>query len=414
MRRGTIGAVRHPALRTCAPVLAMAVLAAALSACAGIGEFPDQIGAAYRSVDEARNQAMVMNILRASKHRPLAFATVTNVTGQGSLTGGFGIVTPPYSFTTGGGVTTQSANEPLSGQVSNTVGYNVAVLDSQEFYVGLLTPLTIATINFALEQGFPRDILLNLFIDHVEERSPQGVVVSVNDPDDPSFPRFQNSLRSLMSQGLTTRRANEIEDAGPPIPAEQLYDARRVAAIAQAGALVRPVAGGRYQIFVRRRTAAFCFDPALATRPIEDPELRKLTCDAKSGATVVSAGQDSSIALVGAHGETRIVTRSVRGIFDYLGALVGQPPDRQVYVAAADPARARAGIRERLIDIETDRPAGGSWLTTSFEGETYHIPREGGDTTTRVIGAVTELLALNTSTKALPLNNTVTIFGQGH
>ena len=59
---------------------------------------------------------------------------------------------------------TASANASLSGAAT----FTVPILDTQEFYQGILTPIPLQAFDYYLQQGFPPELLFDLFVLKIE------------------------------------------------------------------------------------------------------------------------------------------------------------------------------------------------------------------------------------------------------
>jgi hypothetical protein len=113
--------------------------------------------------EETQNQVILLNIARASLQRPMEFTEITNIVGGNSASG-----TTSFSFPVGfrlpTGVTTGSAGGTLTG----TTTFTIPVLDTQDFYEGLLNDIQPSLVGYYLQSPFvPKDLILNLFIERI-------------------------------------------------------------------------------------------------------------------------------------------------------------------------------------------------------------------------------------------------------
>ncbi len=197
--------------------------------------------------EQATQQALLLNVVRASLRRPMQFTSVQAITGTASASG---------SINAG---TTYQNQIPVVSQVANTVigrilsgtgnataslsggpTFTVPVLDTQEFYQGILTPLSTQEIDYYTQQGFPRELLYDLFIQQVE-------LVATDSPtcerftfinsvqNELQFKQFQAFADYLLASGLTTERISDSTPYGPVITAShQPMNARDSAAMVDA------------------------------------------------------------------------------------------------------------------------------------------------------------------------------------
>ena len=127
--------------------------------------------------EQAQEKALLLNIIRSSQRRPLQFTTVTSIVGSASLTGTGGYSGPvnARSRASGGSgsyppLTTWTAGGSLNGAET----FTVPVLDTQEFYRGILKPIPSQYYDLLVQQRYPADLLFNLFIQKVVVRVDEG------------------------------------------------------------------------------------------------------------------------------------------------------------------------------------------------------------------------------------------------
>jgi hypothetical protein len=107
-----------------------------LAGCAIVDQYSGRAVVYNLQAEEAENQAMLLNIVRAYMDLPMQFTTVSSITGTGSVTG-----TAQYSFPANvpfrQSATTNYPTLPtwlFGGSVSGGPAFTVPVLDTQEFY----------------------------------------------------------------------------------------------------------------------------------------------------------------------------------------------------------------------------------------------------------------------------------------
>jgi hypothetical protein len=160
--------------------LAIAVI---LGGCAIVDQYSGRAVVYNLQAEQAQDQALLLNIVRAYLRRPMQFTTVSSITGTANASGGAQYVLPtnvPLRPATNGASIASFPPVPswtFSGSMSGGPAFNVPVLDTQEFYQGILKPIPAQTYDLYLKGGYPRDLLFNLFI--------QKVVMKRADPDCP-------------------------------------------------------------------------------------------------------------------------------------------------------------------------------------------------------------------------------------
>jgi hypothetical protein len=199
----------------------------------------------------------------------------------------------------------------LSGTVSGGPSFIVPVLDTQEFYEGILNPISLQIFDYYLEQGFPAEVLFDLFVSKVivtwAQDSATSQAVPFRDSDcarstsnanngghlgpesaaakcidityvntvgnDADFDQFQAIVDLLFAEGLSTEHVETTSRFGPPIPAKTLQPTdggdngrqaaeliQAYASAAQAGLKLSPAASqGGYQLEKNTTSYRFCF-----------------------------------------------------------------------------------------------------------------------------------------------------------
>src|SRR5262245_28346208 len=167
-------------------VLAMGVALAALllAGCAIVDKYADRAVDYNLQAEKTQQTNLLLNIVRASLRRPMQFTGLTSITGTASASG-----------TVGGGYTNQHQTPSIvdflgvpnatniassaigrvvtgtgtaSGTMSGGPTFTVPVLDTQEFYQGILQPLSPTIIDYYVKQGYQLSLLFNLFVASVE------------------------------------------------------------------------------------------------------------------------------------------------------------------------------------------------------------------------------------------------------
>jgi hypothetical protein len=155
--------------------LAGACLARVLSACAVVDPVDSRYDTVGRSLARARDQAIFLNLVRASHDYPLSFATVSNVTPsltnisqfglpnfiEGPLFKGATPIAPPYTdflFT----------NNTASNSTSVSSNFSVSTQETSAFYEGFLKPIDLTILDYFIRQGYSHEMLFWLFTDSVE------------------------------------------------------------------------------------------------------------------------------------------------------------------------------------------------------------------------------------------------------
>src|SRR5579862_1178734 len=172
-----IAVVRGCSLRPFGRIALFVCAAGCLAACTEVVDVTtDSRYAQYnRSTDWAKNEAILLNIARASLFQPLNFliynaysgsATVSAAASSPAFVIGPSRVASQKQYSFGQGSLT--ANAMANGSIS------VQNLDTQDFYDSLLAPVEYKDLYAFQRQGYPRELLFRLFADYVSIKPGTG------------------------------------------------------------------------------------------------------------------------------------------------------------------------------------------------------------------------------------------------
>jgi hypothetical protein len=405
-------------------LLVTAFFMAALLGCGLADQFSAESVEYNVQAETIKNQNLLNNIIRSAYRRPLQFTDLTTITGQVSVSG-TGAFFIPFGGPRSGSSRTYTFSPSVTA--SDTPNFTVAVLNTKEFYNGILAPIPIQTLAFYFQEGFPSRVLLTVLISEIAYGSSNSLQHAYNEPND--FAKFYRTLNSLTDNGLTIESIQNTKVLGPPLRSSAVpgpkdladLDAQGVEIVGYVGNNQPAKPEGFYRVEKRVLSYRFCFDPSRMRRgalPLE-PGMPKLAgaalCgagepaqDAKPGSSAAqSYRQQSGIqTLQTGEGSLSFTVRSVEGVIYYLGEWarselgLEEPATRPIMTYTNQQGEAREDI---LFQI--GRGAGrGPSIDTAYQGSDYHVDVDpsGHDRTSEVMELVTELLALNNSAKDLP------------
>ena len=211
---------------------------AMLSACAATTErldhYADRVTTYNKEAELAQDRGILLNVLRASKRRPLSFFELQSVTAQGTPSGQIGFSIP---LTQNGNGSTQ-APTTTTPQFNLSGGPTIAAnyIDTQEFYQGILKPIPMDTIDYFIRRGLSDDLLFNLFFSRAiirvhhqgdakssamkaaKSKGRWELTVSNYAGDDGQLDQYQSLVIALLNAGLTTEAVDaDPTDFGPAL-----------------------------------------------------------------------------------------------------------------------------------------------------------------------------------------------------
>ncbi len=381
--------------------LMSAVAALALGGCVTHGALSNRAVDYNTAAETARNEMLLMNILRARDRRPMVFTGLSRITGSVRAESRIGA-----AVSTGSAAPDVQAFSPSFG-FSDSPTFDVAVLDSQEFTRGIMTPVDTEILEYFWDQGYNREVLLYLVVDRVELEcaSPGGAQRAVfeNDPTDPSFASFGALVADLADSGRWEFDDFRTERIGPPVEAAEARRLPTLVQMASSPLRLRSVGDGTFQL-----------EKTSTKLRLSTP--RTNACKGGSPAAIRlfdSRGAVEAAALQApAEPRGRIVMRSPQSILHYLGELAR--PEREVVIRPRRPDQPAS--ERRLFAV---RPAGacaGSEVNVRYDGGRWAIPRGTADCdagrSMQSLAITAQLLSLLQSARDLPATSTVRVVGQ--
>jgi hypothetical protein len=375
-------------------VVACALAAGLLAACAAVDHIEPRYENVNHAAANARNEGILLNIVRASKHIPLNFIAFSKVTGSGTLalSAGlprFGVGPQPLVYDVNRQVVFSSS--VMSGAAGVKNDFDISLLETKDFYNALLGPVDLPTLNFFVRQGYTRELLFWLFTESVRETVGGRTFEYRNDPD-PNIACetvrgasrcFSDMVKIATATGLTV----QIQ--------------------------VQPGAGAAKGAVLGR----LCFDNVLAqrARKFYPPEIfatlhgssgHRPRCTDPWPRTRTDGRTDLlTFEVQGSpYGPLRyeITTRSTFGIYQFLGRILATGSTENILMyGKLDPNE-----DPRLLAVGPPTP-GGCFAELGFDGVRYCVPREGAENTKRIFSLLAQLLALKTQPGDLAITPTV-------
>jgi hypothetical protein len=402
-------------VRTAAVLL---LLGLGLSACVAMGAIDRSAGTIDRSVGTARNTSILLNIVRASRQEPLYFYSISRVSGSG--TEDFKFSLPAVSVGPNRTVAQKNYTFGLNGlnvlDNQRSGSFDVALLESKNFYQGMLAPLDLLEINLLLKQGFPRELVYRLAVQDVTVYDEKGLHRYLNDPSSNSYLVFNVYMAAAMSHGITTETF--LQQGPAPHDAAGGGGADKSKAGGEAGGLTPG--------------ARLCVDPTLVSDPkaMDDVSQSGNECgkrpvvlpaaDTTNGALDFKAAYDACSAAgaspsadaqhnrVCAHLNGKVIitqlnTRSLFGIFQYLGGLVATGADVPLKHEGTAAEVQADGTLLRVTHDRQDCFAALDW------DQHYCVPRGPNKNLREVFSIINALQALKTAPGDLPATQAVRI-----
>lgn len=396
-----------------------------ISGCTLADQFGERAVAYNIEAESARDQNLLLNVIRAAYRKPMQFTDVSSATGTATATGtvGSSLLVGPHQSAV---ASTLSPGFTFAGGPTFTMN----ALDTKEFYSGILAPIDNTLISYFVSVGIPKQVLYTLLFGEIDFDGPRKPLLNSaakqGDWDD-----FQTLLNALLAAGLTT----ELKDPGyfgPRLSAASLRDPAKLAALAKEKLdLVadKPGKSGESAVWHAVKDSPkprFCF--ARSSRasyvvvdrvPIEIPSSARCGQTNDTGSDRSDDRPDTLTTKTLLPG-LRVRVRSVEGVIYFLGEIsrtelgldVKHPSPVKPWLCFGTIVGGKCTEEpDILFSIRPGYQARS--ISTSYDSQTYSMPVDpsNDDHSAQVLEFVSQLLALSSSSKDLPSPGVVTLIG---
>jgi hypothetical protein len=417
-------------MRTSVQIFVLAAISLLLSACVSAGSLATRGTSIDNGVGQMANRGILMNLARASRGEPLYFVSIGNIQATGSTD--FRLGAP--AFAEGADLTVLARQLAFSGTstfLDNTINTNfqMGVFNTQTFYEGMLQPLGLNDIDLLLHQGFSREMVFYLVIEKAKItpcplQPGTDPCILYNDPSNPSYLLFQGAIESAMEHGLITEvpqnldsyvaPTNPATDQGAAGASEQAHQAAEQVAAQSTGDVGK---AGKIDFVLRppadEPKAQLCFERALSTAAAKK-EFDSLTAEKKPPFYCGTGHKRGSAPLTvrlfdGRDYQIVVTTRSIYGMFNYLGAVMNTPAAKAPVLVDYHVPSEVTPVGPLLTVTQGGVLGAGCFSSVTYGGKSYCVPQDGAQTTKQVFNVLSALVALKQSPGDLPASQTVLV-----
>jgi hypothetical protein len=379
--------------------LSVALLAGVVGGCAAVDDVMPRTAVINTSMANYNNYSTLLNIVRASQNEPMLFVAVTQ--GSPNLSLAANVAAPGFTLNPFHLVTTTIGGNSASATASDSM--QIQPLDDPASWQAMLTPVDVATIGFFIKQGYSRELLFWLFIDHLREQTgPNTYSEYTDDPTNPKdVEKFGGKLDTLVLRGLTI----EVERGAPKYgqnPASRICfetaEAKRVQRF------IKPVPGEPVTPLAPRKDE--CGAWLLGQAADAGSSQGKGTtpgASAKPPAIQKSPPPEVWYALPPIAGQKwQFTTRSPYAVYQMMGRWLENVRNESVVKGLTLNTVEGDNL---LVHIETNRTAG-CFVSLSHNGQNYCVPDEANLTKT-IFSILHQVTGLNIAHAQLPGTLTV-------
>jgi hypothetical protein len=409
------------------------LLVSLITGCAGLTNSTSfrEMSSAYRDVlEQYSNDNILLNVVRSSQSMPVSFLDMPSVMGSGAVSSNLQVGPSIYGVAPGSslaGFFTPTAGSGITAGVTlgvnNSFNFTQSSLDNSSFMVSFLSDMKPAVIaSLSNSQLATRDVLYSLAIESVEVQDLKGksLMKVVNDPYTPQFTDFQKTLFNLVRAGITVEQVEKMMPISAPMDAEavnrNLQGIATATAVPMTGLMPVKLPGGRDGFQVMRMMqpeARICLQEKAADDALSFRVSNAAYCKSSAAASAPNVGNKQEVTLI-------IKLRSVRNVFEFLGALVNiqnGPDARMVKIvdsARITPTTSMSDIlasAKPLFVVKKGAESGNALMSVKYQGVNYYVPKESDDSsyTNQVLVLLSQMLTLTKVPGSIPLSPAVLI-----
>ena len=396
-----------------------------LAACGSI-PMRDQTIAYNEAVADSTNQFFLLNVLRARDRFPLYYTRTTGNSASQGQSAGVATDIDNWHFL-----------PTLASGASSSNALSLANLDDQKFMRGVLTPVPLATLGFYLDQGWPKEVVMDMFISNIEidrtlvmsltntfsercrksgesesycakrrpigaggeaEPSPAAYVLNEcmpgdgktvtfdNDPSDAKSSQcFRGMLRVLIALGLDVSTGDSYTVIVPHLPAQSAFSLEGVSRAQAAKLVIEPRPDGAFAVCSTEEASAFTLgaeafetdvSQAAAGGFFDSPGLATTSLVSnlpQSCADAAAARSKPAVAATAPRPVFRFSTRSLDSMLYFLGEDVRKNGAVTVWTGH--------GERQHEMPLFLVESGSSGLVSIDYRGSTYAIPDQCGNDT---------------------------------
>jgi hypothetical protein len=384
-------------------------------------------GVINHQTDNARNNEILLNIIRASHSQPLNFVPISKASGTQTTDLKVGLPT----FTLGPFQTLMEKQFQFAGNTwdnSSNGSFDSAPLATHDFYANMMSPIALETASALVHMGYSRELVLNTVIAAIRVEGASQTLEYRNDPlGEPDATICPEADQFYGPQRFLNGSPYAPENRQPNLDACEYHifqfylqaamdwgfniQVKMAPNPAYTPDAVKQAKGSGKDPPPKTISAAqFCFDPAF-TKPGFGAFVRTLPdrCGAVALDKKPPTTNQQSLTVVFQNGKNKsatltftVIIRSSFAAFSYFGHVLRAYPTTPVRLYWPDRSIGSDDIRDMQILAVTQSPANWCFANTYLNGAFYCVPSDAGDTTKQVFSMLSQLVALNTTTGSLP------------
>jgi hypothetical protein len=366
--------------------------------------------------DSVLNNTILLNILRAANSEPLNFVAISKYTAAGQL--GLNSQVDQVTYAAKSiHPASQFGPHSISGQASGSFDLNV--LETKDFYTGLLRGLDPSQAEVWFHQGLPHELVYYVLLDSIRTTHDGSVYEYKNDPADSTWhvPSGQIEFQSDNCVPVLTGRGRQTNYDLPGVMWYGLHSDdcrfekfRYLTDLAvKYGLRFESISVPNPNWTKDSKTEpraisklATCYDPAIFREYSHSKQVPGNIC----GRNGFGAAKRFSIGGPGELSDIRLAIRSPFAIFQYLGRLIATDSTQRVRLLQREDVLAGKTTEAQVLNVVSG-VGEACFAEAWYRGAEYCVPEAGSENTKRIFTLLRAVLATNIS--AADLNSSPTI-----
>lgn len=365
------------------------------------------------ALEKSTNEMLLLNIIRASRQRPMYFTGLSGVSMVSSVTAGGG-----FSLPFGGDATNLFGFTPTftaKAQPTSTI----QILDNKEFMKAIHTPVKLDMLKLFLSAGWPKEVLLFMLVNgmKIKDGTKEKMLFYKGGENDP----FEANITTLAvnTKIIDGKAKISLVDAPIPFGSEQYKKLMsQILELKKENLHIENVCLLKKGADAKLDTELDSLFPGINCRGadrakwyilVKRPAPSKLLSYGEVGETVGLSGDAPNSGKI-----KQVFLRSPQGMLYFLGR-IARTFTQEGYgsIGALESPRVFKRKKEEgvpLFEVSKGAAAGDAAVSVTYQGETFSIPAGPKHLSMMALSLISQVIALQKDPKSIPKPNIINLF----
>ncbi|MEL7444250.1 MAG: hypothetical protein AAGK02_00360 [Pseudomonadota bacterium] len=364
-----------------------------------------------RAIANSNNSQILLNIVRASEQEPLYFSRIGSITGSFEATAGIQAaipVGPNVTRITPPNVAVNTVTP--SATISTKPTFDIQPLDDEKFWERVLRPTSLNVFNYFWQQGWPKQLLIHLFVEDVTIKLPNGPVCSLSSfpPARSSFSNF-DAFAAALAELRPILKPRPASNIGLPISVTSVESLQHMQKLLDAGVSFTVVEGGKIQLQKSAQSDLIFGDSSSGGKEFDGPvgRCKQTVVDELRAFAKDAAMADVPKPVPGV--SAKVTLRSPHGIIVYVGEILRAQLGNPELGSLEYVGYTRGGLEDRNVIFNAQTGLAGEGISVDYEGTVFSVDPEdsSSDKSTLTIALIQQVLSISTSVEGFTPTETV-------